>query len=65
MDNLPSVLMHFKGLSGMSQKLVAPLVVLGLADLVFATDFSHRLTLQTLEHNTGFGLGLPFPSVHG
>jgi len=36
-----------------------------LADLVFVTDFRYRLTLQTFENKAGFGLGIPFPSVHG
>jgi hypothetical protein len=64
-DNLPSVLMHFKGLSGMSQKLVAPLVVLGLADLVLGANLGDGLALQALDDNYRFGLGVPFASVHG
>jgi hypothetical protein len=61
----PGVLMRLKGMCRMRQKLITPLVVLGLANLVFVTDFRYRLTLYTFENHAGFGLGIPFPSVHG
>jgi hypothetical protein len=49
----------------MGEKLITPLIVLGVADLVLVTDCSHRFTLQAVPHDAGFGLGIPLPSVHG
>jgi hypothetical protein len=55
----------FKGLGGIGKKLVAPLVVLGLADLVLGANLGHWLALQALNENHRFGLGVPFASVQG
>jgi hypothetical protein len=57
--------MNFKGFGGMGQKLVAPLIILGLADLMLRAQFRHRLALQAFYHHHRFGLGIPFPSLHG
>jgi hypothetical protein len=61
----PGVLRRLKGMCRTRQKLITPLVVRGLAHLVFVTDFRSRLTLYTFENHAGVGLGIPFPSVHG
>jgi len=41
------------------------LVILGLADLMLVTDFRYGLALKALNHNFGFRLRIPRPSVHG
>jgi len=57
--------MDFKGLRGMGHKLVTPMIVLRLADLMLMAKFGHRLTLEALKHKHGFGFGIPFPAWHG
>jgi hypothetical protein len=57
--------MRLKGMRRLGSNLIMPLLILGLAALVLVTDFSPRFTLQALQHDAGFGLGIPFPSVHG
>jgi hypothetical protein len=57
--------MRLKGMCRMRRKLLTPLVILGLTDLVLVTDCSHRFTLQAFKQDAGLGLSLPFPSVHG
>jgi hypothetical protein len=49
----------------MGEKLVAPLIVQGLADLILIADFGHWLALQALQHDLCFRVGIPCPSVHG
>jgi hypothetical protein len=38
---------------------------LRLADLMRMAKFGHRLALEALKHNHGFGFGIPFPAWHG
>jgi hypothetical protein len=57
--------MDLKGFGGMGQKLIAPLVRLGLADLMFGAELHHGLAFQAFEDNHRCGVGIPFPSVHG
>jgi hypothetical protein len=57
--------MDFKGFQGMGHKLVTPLIVLRLADLMLMAKFGHRLVLEALKHNHGLGVGMPFPAWHG
>src|SRR5437879_7361023 len=47
------------------QKLIAPLVILGLTDVILGTDDGHRPALEAFEYNGGFGLGVPLASLHG
>ncbi len=54
-----------KGFGGVRKKLITPLVLLGLADLMVLTNRGHRLALEALEDDGGFGLGVPLPSSHG
>jgi hypothetical protein len=63
--SFPVVLMDLKHLARLGQKLVAPLIRQRLANLVLVAEFRHGLALQALEHNLGFGVGVPCPSVHG
>jgi len=57
--------LRFKGLGRVLEKLVAPLVVLGLTDLVLDTKLIHRPPPQTLNHDEGLRLGIPFSAFHG
>jgi hypothetical protein len=57
--------MDFKGFRGMAQKLITPLGVLGLADLVLRAQLSHRLALEACNDDQGFGFGVPFAAWHG
>jgi hypothetical protein len=59
------LLRDLEGLGGVRQKLIAPLVVLRLADLVVLADGGHRLPLEAFEYDGRFGLGVPLPSFHG
>jgi hypothetical protein len=59
------VFMDLEGFGGMGQELIAPLVVLGLIDLVLGAPFGYGLPLETLKDNHRFGLGIPFPTWHG
>lgn len=52
-------------LRSVHEKLMAPLVLLGLADLIVLTHRDHRLALEALTHAGGFSLGIPLPSSHG
>jgi hypothetical protein len=61
----PGGLRRLKGMCRMRQQLITPLVVRGVAHLVFVTAFRSRLTLYPFENHAGVGLGLPLPSVHG
>jgi len=57
--------MDLKGLRSIRQKLVAPLIILALVDLVLITEFRYGLALQAFEHDPGFGFGVPSASFHG
>ena len=59
------LLRHLKRFGGVREKLIAPLVLLSLADLVVLTDGHHRFALEAFEHDDGLGLGIPLPSLHG
>jgi hypothetical protein len=54
-----------KGLGRMGEKLVAPWLILGLADLLLGANCRHRLALQALNDEHRVGLGIPLPSLHG
>jgi hypothetical protein len=56
--------MDLKGFGGMRQKLITPLVVLGLADLVLSAQFGHGLALEALEHDHGFGFSIPLAPLY-
>jgi hypothetical protein len=58
-------LMALKGFGRMGQKLVPPLVVRRLADLVLSAELSYRLTFEAFNDNHSLGLGIPFSSLHG
>ena len=60
-----SLLGHLKRFGRIRQKLVAPLVILRLADLVVLTDGGHRFALEPFEHDGGLGLRVPLASLHG
>src|SRR4030065_1789629 len=47
------------------EKLISPLIVLCLADLMLDTNISHMFTLQPFHHNHCLCLRIPFPSFHG
>jgi hypothetical protein len=57
--------MDFEGFLSMGQKLVTPLIILALADLMFVADFCDWLPLQPLNHDHDLCLGIPFSSLHG
>ena len=57
--------MDREGLGRTRQKLIAPLIIQGLANWILVTDFRRRPALEALNHNRGFNLGFPCPSVHG
>jgi hypothetical protein len=57
--------MDLKGFGGMGQALIAPLVVLGLTDLMRSAEFGDRLALEALNDDHRYGVGIPFPSSHG
>ena len=45
-----ALLMNLKGFGRMGQKLVAPLIILGLADQMLSAHLGHGLALETLKH---------------
>jgi hypothetical protein len=45
------MLMDLKDVGSIRQKLVPPLVVLGLTDLVLGADLAYKLTLEPFDHN--------------
>jgi hypothetical protein len=47
------------------EKLIEPLIILGLSDLIVLTNRGHRLAFKALKHDDGFDLGVPLPSLHG
>jgi hypothetical protein len=58
-------LMDVKGLGGMGQKLVPPLVLPGLADLLLVAERRDGLALQAFDDDPGFGVGVPLAAGHG
>jgi hypothetical protein len=60
-----AALVDLKGLGGMRQELVPPLVILGLTDLVFMAQFRHGCPLEAFKYDHRFGFGIPLASVHG
>ena len=58
------VLMALKGVTRMGQKLITPLIVEGLADLVLMADLGHRPALETLNYARGCGFGILLPAFH-
>jgi hypothetical protein len=65
MGSFSGVLMDIKSLVRLAWELIPPLVIQGSADLVPVAELRHRLALQTLQHDPGFGLGIPLASVQG
>jgi hypothetical protein len=59
------VVMHLKGRSGMGQKLVPPLIILALAELMLGTDLGDGPALEALKHNHRFGLRILCALLHG
>jgi hypothetical protein len=57
--------MDLKGVGGMGQELIAPLVVLGLTELMLMAEVRDGLSLEALKHDYGLGFGIPFSSLHG
>jgi hypothetical protein len=49
----------------MRQKLVPPLLVQGLADLMLSANRGHRFAFEALDHNHSFGVGVSLSSFHG
>jgi hypothetical protein len=60
-----AALVDLKGLGGMRQELVPPLVILGLTDLVFVAKFRQGFPLEAFKYDHRFGFGISFASVHG
>jgi hypothetical protein len=59
-----ALLMDLQGFGGLRQKLIAPLVGLGLAALVLRAQLGHGLALKALDDEQRCGVGLPLPSGH-
>jgi len=57
--------MDLKGFGGIGQKLVLPLVILGLTDLMRMTEFRDWLPLEALKHDPYFNFDIPLASWHG
>ncbi|MGH7228742.1 MAG: hypothetical protein ACREIH_05940, partial [Nitrospiraceae bacterium] len=54
-----------KRLGRVGQKLIAPLVLLRLADVVVLTDGGYRFALEAFKHDGGLGLRVPLAPLHG
>jgi hypothetical protein len=67
MRRISEVLADGKGRIWMGPEpdVVPPLVIQGLTDLVLDAALAHGLAPQALQHNPGFGLGIPSASVPG
>jgi hypothetical protein len=65
MSFLLVILMDLEGAGGMGQKLVAPLIILGLPDLMLGAQFGCRLPLQALKYDHGFSFWHPMLVVAG
>jgi hypothetical protein len=61
----PGVLVHLKGLGGMGQERVPPLIIRRLADLRLGADLGDGLALEPLKHKHGFGLRIPWARLPG
>jgi hypothetical protein len=59
---MPAVLAEYLG--QIPEELLPPLVVLGLANLVFCADVRHCPSFQALDDDVCLGPGVPFPAVH-
>jgi len=57
--------MDLKRLRSVGEKLVAPLRVLALADLVLGAQFRYGPALEAFEHNPGLGFSIPLTSFQG
>jgi hypothetical protein len=60
-----ALLLDLKGFGHMSQRLVAPLIILGLADLMLVTELGDGLTFQAFDDDHRFGFGVPLTALHG
>jgi len=60
-----ALLLHLKGFGGIRQKLITPLVLLSLTDLVVLANGRHGFALQPLQDRCGLRLGVPLASLHG
>jgi hypothetical protein len=60
-----AVLGDLKGVGGMRQALVPPLVIRGLTALVFVATFRHGFPLEAFKYDHRVGVGSPLASVHG
>ncbi len=56
--------MDFEGTERIAQELIAPLIVLCLADLAFIAQLGHGSALKLLQHRQGLRLRIPFSSFH-
>jgi hypothetical protein len=57
--------MDLKGFRGMGQKLVPPLIILGVAELMLVTEFRDGFPLEAFEHDHRLGFGIPCSSLPG
>jgi hypothetical protein len=62
---LPGALLDVKGLGRRRQALGPPLIILGLAALMFGADRGDGLALQPLKHKQRLGLRSPLAVLHG
>jgi hypothetical protein len=62
---LPGTLRVFKAFGCLRQKLVAPVIIEGLTNLMLVTQLRDRLALQALDNDYGVGVGVPLPAFHG
>ena len=53
---------NLKGLPGMGQKWLPPLIVLALVNLMHRTNLSNRFPIESLQDNRDFGFGIPLAS---
>src|SRR5918996_5604277 len=60
-----ALLMDLKGFGRMSQKLVAPLIVLGLADLMLGAELSDGRAFEAFDDDHRFSFGVPLTAFHG
>lgn len=46
------------------EKMISPLIILRLTELVVLTDGGHRFALEPFKHDDRLRLGVPLPSLH-